>query len=66
MNRLEEICEALYGERWQSALAQDLGVEARSVRRWMAGDHPCRMGVARHQRLCFERLAVLKRLEKSL
>lgn len=30
--------EALYGERWQSALAADLGVADRTLRRWLAGD----------------------------
>ena len=28
---------ALYGERWQSALAGALGVNIRTVRRWAAG-----------------------------
>lgn len=30
--------EALYGPRWQSALAADLGVADRTLRRWLAGD----------------------------
>jgi len=30
--------EALYGPRWQSALARDLGVSDRTMRRWVAGD----------------------------
>jgi hypothetical protein len=29
--------EALYGERWQSPLAADLGIADRTVRRWAAG-----------------------------
>lgn len=29
--------EALYGPQWQSALARDLGVADRTVRRWVAG-----------------------------
>jgi hypothetical protein len=29
--------EALYGARWQSALAQDLAVSDRTVRHWLAG-----------------------------
>jgi hypothetical protein len=30
--------EALYGPRWQSALADDLNVATRTVQRWVAGD----------------------------
>jgi hypothetical protein len=40
MNLLTEIGEALYGERWQTALAQDLGVDGRTMRRWVAGAYP--------------------------
>ena len=29
--------EALYGARWQSALALDLAVSDRTVRHWLAG-----------------------------
>lgn len=31
--------EALYGERWQSPLARDLGVSDRTVRNWCAAKH---------------------------
>ena len=31
---------ALYGERWQTSLAQDLGVTDRTMRRWVAGHSP--------------------------
>jgi transposase-like protein len=34
---LVEAGEALYGHQWQSALARDLGVADRTVRRWVAG-----------------------------
>ena len=34
---LVESGEALYGPLWQSALARDLGVSDRTVRRWVAG-----------------------------
>ena len=37
---------ALYGERWQSEIARDLGVTDRTVRRWLAGDQPVPSGVA--------------------
>jgi hypothetical protein len=30
--------EALYGRDWQSAIARDLGVSARMVRFWAAGE----------------------------
>lgn len=30
---------ALWGTRWQSDMARDLGVSDRTVRRWVAGDH---------------------------
>lgn len=32
--------ETLHGPRWQSALARDLGVADRTVRRWLAGKLP--------------------------
>jgi transposase-like protein len=35
---LKRAGEALYGPRWQSALARDLGVSDRTIRRWVA-DH---------------------------
>ena len=31
--------EALYGERWQSPLARDLGTTDRNLRYWCAGTH---------------------------
>ena len=38
MSRLLVECgEALYGPQWQSALARDLDVSDRTVRRWVAG-----------------------------
>ena len=32
--------KALYGERWQSPLARDLGTTDRTLRYWYAGSHP--------------------------
>lgn len=29
--------EALYGPQWQSALAESLGVNRRTIRRWLSG-----------------------------
>lgn len=37
---LRRIGEALYGERWQSALAAELGIADRSLRYWLAGRSP--------------------------
>ena len=38
MSRLLTECgEALYGPQWQSALARDLDVSDRTMRRWVAG-----------------------------
>lgn len=31
---------ALYGQRWQSELARELGVSDRTVRRWVSGAFP--------------------------
>lgn len=39
---LREIGEALYGERWQTPLAQALGVAVRTMQRWAAGTQPIR------------------------
>jgi DNA-binding transcriptional regulator YiaG len=30
--------QSLYGAQWQTALARRLGVDDRTVRRWLAGD----------------------------
>lgn len=32
---LAQVGEALYGQRWQSELARELGVAVRTVQRWM-------------------------------
>jgi len=34
----QQVGEALYGPRWQAAMARDLGVQLRSVQRWLSGD----------------------------
>lgn len=33
---LEDVGAALYGDRWQSSLARALGVNDRTMRRWVA------------------------------
>ncbi|WP_406850126.1 hypothetical protein [Chromobacterium phragmitis] len=43
---LAKIGEALYGERWQTDLARELGLsDARRVRQWMVGERPIPPGV---------------------
>lgn len=36
--QLSEAALALYGSQWQTALARRIGVDARTVRKWAAGD----------------------------
>jgi hypothetical protein len=36
---LTRIGPVIYGFGWQTQLAKDLGWSARSMRRWLAGDH---------------------------
>ena len=45
-SQLEAIGRALYGERWQSPLARDLGVRYRTIRRWMTGERRLPLGLA--------------------
>jgi len=42
---IREIGEVIYGERWQSALARDLGISDRTVRHWIRGVNSPRPGV---------------------
>ena len=35
-NMLKTVGVSLYGERWQSDIAKDLGVSDRTVRRWIS------------------------------
>lgn len=37
-SELERRCLALFGVEWQTALANTIRVDARTVRRWKAGD----------------------------
>ena len=41
LDLLRLVGEALYGERWQSPLAGDLGVSDRAVRYWLTAANPC-------------------------
>lgn len=67
---LHEAGEALYGARWQSDLARDLGVSDRTVRRWAAGSFAVPAGVwdAIRDLLCERGLAlasVRRRLKRA-
>ena len=37
---LREAGELLYGPRWQSELAESIGVSNRTIRRWLSGEWP--------------------------
>lgn len=57
---LKDAGEALYGPRWQTDLARDLGVADRTMRRWIAGADDLPPGVSMDLwRLCEERAQTL-------
>ncbi len=64
MNLVLKRCgEALYGPRWQSAIARDLGVADRTIRRWLDGSSSVPDGVYFDLLgLCQDRAANLARL----
>lgn len=68
MSRLLVECgEALYGPRWQTDLAADLGVSDRTMRRWVAGTSEVPAGLyVDLLRLTQERAAVLDELAPRL
>jgi hypothetical protein len=54
---------ALYGERWQSALATALGINIRTVRRWAAGQQEVPAAIReRLQALARARIGELEQL----
>lgn len=64
---LRDAGEALYGAQWQSALARDIGVADRTVRRWLADVDDLPPGVALDLwRLCEERAAALDAVSARL
>ena len=64
---LVEAGEALYGPRWQTALAADLGVSDRTMRRWVADTSAVPAGLyVDLLRLTQERAAVLDALAPRL
>jgi len=42
---LAKVASTLYGPSWQGALGQALGVDTRTIRRWMNGDFNIPEGV---------------------
>jgi DNA-binding transcriptional regulator YiaG len=56
--QLTETGRVLYGEQWQTALARRIGVDARTVRKWAAGDRAIPQPVA-------ELLALLAKYPKE-
>lgn len=68
MSRLLAECgKALYGPRWQSDLARDLGVSDRTMRRWVAGTHDVPQGLYTDLlRIAEERAHVLDELTERL
>lgn len=57
---LEKVGQALYGPRWQTDIARDLGLsDSRRARQWMAGERPIPPGV-------WADLAALARARKLL
>lgn len=64
---LRQIGEALYGPRWQSDLARDLGVSDRTMRRWVADPGSMPPSVwAELANLCRERARRLEALACEL
>lgn len=62
-NLLTRAGEALYGAYWQQAIARDLGISDRHVRRIAAGEYPLKPGMAVDLwRVALERSAVLDEL----
>ena len=50
---LKKVCKKLYGYGWQTRLAEQLGVDGSTVRRWVSGAVPIPNPVAAAVR-CFE------------
>ena len=68
---LREAGEALYGALWQSAIARDLNVNDRTVRRWIANDSPLPTGLTAEVRQLLRQrgtalTAVLRKLPIAL
>jgi len=64
---LKDTGEALYGSQWQSALARDLDISDRTMRRWVVGADNIPSGVAMDLwRLAEKRVALLDNVIERL
>lgn len=64
---LAEAGEALYGPRWQSEVARDLGCNVRTVQRWVAGVVDVPAGIYTDLwRLALERAVLLDAVAEKL
>lgn len=65
--RLETIGQALYGPQWQSAIARDLAVSDRTIRRWVAGTSNIPPGILGELKaVCLKRSAELAALAAKI
>ncbi len=64
---LREAGKALYGEQWQSALARAIGVNERTLRRWVTGkwDMPPSL-TGDIAKICVERADALHEMAERL
>lgn len=66
-NLIVRVGEALYGAYWQQAIARDLDMSDRHVRRMASGDYPLKPGMALDLwRIALERAALLDELIEEL
>lgn len=66
-NLLKRTGEALYGPQWQSAVARDLGMSDRHMRRMVAGEVALKPGTALDLwRVTLERIGELESLAEEL
>ena len=66
-NELRHCGEVLYGPRFQRTLANVLGINERTIRRWVAGDRPVPPGVQQEiARLLKKRAAKAARLAADI
>jgi predicted transcriptional regulator len=64
---IRAVGEALFGQRWQSDLADHLAVNRRTVRRWASGDDEPRTGVwLELQKLLSERAKAQIQLREAI
>ena len=63
---LAEVGRALYGEHFNTALAAALGVNERTIRRWLSGDNTPGPGVwSDLEQLCYDRRVTLLDLSRQ-